>query len=153
MRRNRCPVSPAFSSRWNAFITFSFLPQCGAIRRTPKLYAGESAAAIQDCLAAPTGEKFESSSMKKLFGLFVLALLVIGCKSNYDVTLTSGARYTGVSKPKLDKQGGMFTFKSASGRVFTVPETRVRTIEPHRAGKEAGYRNSADDGQFNSYAR
>jgi hypothetical protein len=52
--------------------------------------------------------------------------------------------FTGVSKPKLDREKGMYTFKNAAGRNFEVPETRVRTVEPHVGAKEKQFRNQND---------
>ena len=43
-------------------------------------------------------------------------VLVAGCMHNYDITLVNGIRITHVSKPKLDKETGVYTFKDIKGR-------------------------------------
>lgn len=89
--------------------------------------------------------------MKKLIAFLSLTVLLAGCSTGYDVTLTNGAQYTGVSKPKLDPNKGAYVFKNATGKSFAIPETRVRTIEPHRTEKEKKKFQSEKD--FNSSGR
>jgi uncharacterized protein YcfL len=90
--------------------------------------------------------------MKKLITIVFAALLLAGCRSAYDVTLTNGMQFTGVSKPKLNREKGVFTFRNMSGKTYTVPETRIRTIEPHVKVKESQFKNRSDT-QFNSSGR
>jgi hypothetical protein len=92
--------------------------------------------------------------MKNLFGLIAVLVLLAGCKSTYDVTLTNGMQFTGVSKPKLNKERGTYVFKNATGKVYSIPETRVRQVEPHVNVKDGGkFQNSSDAKQFNSSGR
>jgi Bacterial protein of unknown function (DUF903) len=88
--------------------------------------------------------------MKKLVALLFLSLLA-GCRSSYDVTLNNGALYSGVSKPKLDRERGVYVFKNVTGHIYTIPETRVRTVEPHSSGKEKQKFQNQND--FNSSGR
>ncbi|MEO7299360.1 MAG: YgdI/YgdR family lipoprotein [Verrucomicrobiota bacterium] len=74
--------------------------------------------------------------MKKLFLLVSLAIVMTGCKSRYDVTLSNGTRYTGVSKPKLDKKSGKYQFKMPDGRLGSFYPANMKLIEPHRAAYE-----------------
>jgi hypothetical protein len=90
--------------------------------------------------------------MKRLLAFVLLAALLAGCKSSYDVTLNNGMQFTGVSRPKLNKEKGMYVFKNASGRTFSMPESRIRSIEPH-ADRQAQFKGSSDANQFNSSGR
>jgi hypothetical protein len=64
--------------------------------------------------------------------LFVLgACCLTGCARTYDVTLVNGMRITRVSKPKLDKEGGVYVFKNARGDSETINAARVVEIAPH----------------------
>ena len=73
--------------------------------------------------------------MKWTFSLFLLtAILATGCKSNYDITLSNGAKITGISKPKLDKKTDRYVYKDAAGVEKSVPAMRVREIQPHEEG-------------------
>ena len=74
--------------------------------------------------------------MKKIFVLVSLAIVLSGCKSRYDVTLSNGTRYTGVSKPKLDKKTGKYQFKTPDGRLGSFHPANVKLIEPHRDAYE-----------------
>ncbi|MEP6663954.1 MAG: hypothetical protein ABJC04_09850 [Verrucomicrobiota bacterium] len=69
--------------------------------------------------------------MKKLFVLCFLSATLVGCKSGYDLTLTNGNKFSGISKPVLDKSGQLYRFKADNGQQMTVPAGRVRLIEPH----------------------
>ncbi|MDB6057301.1 MAG: hypothetical protein JWO95_1145 [Verrucomicrobiales bacterium] len=89
--------------------------------------------------------------MKKLITIGFAAVLFVGCKSSYDVTLNNGSQYTSVSKPKLDPDRGVYIFKNMSGKSYTVPETRVRTIEPHTK-RDPKFRNQSDS-EFKSSGR
>jgi hypothetical protein len=90
--------------------------------------------------------------MKKLITIVFAAVLLAGCRSGYDVTLTNGMQFTGVSKPKLDHEKGVYTFRNMSGKSYNVPETRVRTIEPHVKVKDSQFKNRSD-AQFNTSGR
>jgi hypothetical protein len=90
--------------------------------------------------------------MKKVIAFLFLTVLLAGCRTSYDVTLNNGALFSGVSKPKLDRDRNVYVFKNAAGKTYTVPETRVRGIEPHASAKnkkkEPLYQND-----FNSSGR
>jgi hypothetical protein len=62
--------------------------------------------------------------------LLSLALLA-GCAHRYDVVLTNGQRITNVTKPVLDKQNGVFTYKDVAGHPHHVSAGRVVDIGPH----------------------
>lgn len=57
-------------------------------------------------------------------------LLAAGCRTRYDVTLNSGGKIRGVTKPKLDATGRFYVFKDAAGKTNWVPAIRVNVIEP-----------------------
>jgi hypothetical protein len=82
--------------------------------------------------------------MKKLIAFLFLTVLLAGCRSSYDVTLNNGAKFTGVSKPKLIRDRGVYVFKNMSGKTFTIPETRVNMIEPHSSAKTSQFQNQTD---------
>jgi hypothetical protein len=69
--------------------------------------------------------------MKGSFCCFVLVLLLTGCM-RYDVTFTNGLKITSVSKPRLNKQTGDYTFVDGSGRKVNVKQGRVLLIQPHQ---------------------
>jgi uncharacterized lipoprotein YajG len=69
--------------------------------------------------------------MKKLFAGLAAALLLAGCAHRYDLTLTNGIRVTNISKPVLDRQAGVYTYKDITGRRRQIPASRVEVIEPH----------------------
>jgi len=92
------------------------------------------------------------SHMKKFITILFAAVLLAGCRSAYDVTLTNGMQFTGVSKPKLDKDKQMFVFKNMSGKTYTIPESRIRTIEPHEKA-QSQFKGSSDAQKFNSSGR
>ena len=70
--------------------------------------------------------------MKKLWPILFIAVLVAGCRTSYDLTLNTGTKITGVTKPVLNKETGQYVFKDANGRPGAVPAMRVRAIEPHQ---------------------
>ena len=74
--------------------------------------------------------------MKKIWGILLLAAVLTGCRSNYDITTTSGMKIVGVSKPKLDRQGNFYFFKDAAGNVCSLPSSRVSVIEPTGSSTE-----------------
>lgn len=61
-----------------------------------------------------------------------MLVALCGCRSNYDVTLSNGRKFSGVTKPILDKKTGEYRFKTIDGRVGVVHPDNVRLIEPHR---------------------
>jgi hypothetical protein len=74
--------------------------------------------------------------MKKILALLLMTLALAGCKSSYDVTLSNGTQFTGVSKPKLDKKTGKYHFKTPTGREGAFYAENIRLIEPHRDAYE-----------------
>jgi hypothetical protein len=74
--------------------------------------------------------------MKKTISLLLLTLVLTGCRSTYDLTLTNGVKITGVTKPQLNKETGQYVFQDAKGRPGSIPEMRVRAIEPHEETKQ-----------------
>jgi uncharacterized lipoprotein YajG len=69
--------------------------------------------------------------MKKVLPLLVTTLLLAGCARHYDMTLVNGVRVTNVTKPILDPESGMFTYKDVAGTVRHVSQARVLEIKPH----------------------
>jgi hypothetical protein len=69
--------------------------------------------------------------MKKIVLAILGAALLAGCAHRYDVTLTNGLVISHVSKPKLDKENGVYHFKDVRGTNQTVSASRVVQIEPH----------------------
>jgi hypothetical protein len=74
--------------------------------------------------------------MKIHAALFFTAFLLMGCKSSYDVTLSSGRQFIGVSKPVMDKKTGKYRFETPDGRVGMVHPDNIRLIEPHSEAYE-----------------
>lgn len=73
--------------------------------------------------------------MNKLVLSLLISLLVLcGCAHQYVMKLTNGMQVTTASKPKL--KGGNYYFKDAKGREVSVPQGRVREIEPASMTKE-----------------
>ncbi len=75
--------------------------------------------------------------MKKVFHLLGIALLLAGCAQHYDMTLTNGVRVTNVTKPILDADTGLFTYKDVAGNKRQVSESRVLEIKPHSRRNDA----------------
>jgi hypothetical protein len=76
--------------------------------------------------------------MKKVLPLLVTMLLLAGCAHHYDMTLTNGVRVTNVSKPVLNPESGMYTYKDVAGTVRHVSQSRVLEIKPHSRQFEPG---------------
>jgi hypothetical protein len=62
--------------------------------------------------------------------LFAIALLS-GCAHHYDMTLTNGLKVTNVTKPILNRDTGVFTYKDVAGHEHKVSAGRVVEIGPH----------------------
>ncbi len=74
-------------------------------------------------------------AMKKLTPLLLTGLLALtGCASQYVMKLNNGTEVRTAGKPKLDK--GYYICKDAKGREFTVPQGRVRVLEPASMARE-----------------
>jgi hypothetical protein len=70
---------------------------------------------------------------RQVVGGCALSLLLSGCASYYDMTLSNGDVIRSKGKPKIDEQG-FYRFKDLAGRETTVAPMRVRQIEPARRG-------------------
>jgi len=66
--------------------------------------------------------------MKTARLLLIGLLLLSGCANQYVVTLNNGTKLSAASKPKLKQ--GRYYYKDAHGREDSMPEGRVRQIEP-----------------------
>jgi hypothetical protein len=66
-----------------------------------------------------------------LLPALLCAALLGGCAHCYDMTLTNGERVTNVTKPVLDKQKGVFTYKDVAGHLHHISAGRVVDIGPH----------------------
>jgi hypothetical protein len=73
--------------------------------------------------------------MKNTLFLLLGAVLLTGCLHRYDITLTNGMKMTRVSKPKLNKETGLYTFKDIRGQKKTIAGARVVEIAPHSEKK------------------
>jgi uncharacterized protein DUF903 len=69
--------------------------------------------------------------LAKLLPWLLSAGLLTGCAQHYDITLTNGSRVTYVTKPILDKETGVFTYKDVAGHEHKVNAGRVVEIGPH----------------------
>jgi PBP1b-binding outer membrane lipoprotein LpoB len=76
--------------------------------------------------------------MKNILLLLLVAVFLAGCMHNYDLTLVNGMKITHVSKPKLNKQTGVYTFKDVKGRTNSISAARVVEIAPHSSSVKAG---------------
>jgi len=63
--------------------------------------------------------------------LLLGAGLLTGCMQSYDITLVNGTKMTHVTKPKLDKKAGVYTFKDMRGEKRAINAGRVVEIAPH----------------------
>ena len=61
----------------------------------------------------------------------LLIALLAGCARRYDIVMTDGSRVTNVSKPVLDRQSGVFTYKDVRGQEHKKSAGRVVEIAPH----------------------
>jgi len=69
--------------------------------------------------------------MKNILLLLLSSVFLAGCMHNYDLTLVNGKKITHVSKPKLNKQTGVYTFKDVKGQTNSISAARVVDIAPH----------------------
>ena len=81
---------------------------------------------VQVLLSAPIFVK-----MKNILLLLLGAVFLAGCMHHYDITLINGMRITHVSKPKLDKKNGVYTYTDIKGGTHTINAARVVEIAPH----------------------
>jgi PBP1b-binding outer membrane lipoprotein LpoB len=76
--------------------------------------------------------------MKNILLLLLGAVFLAGCMHNYDLTLVNGMKITHVSKPKLNKQTGVYTFKDIKGQKKSISAARVVEIAPHSDSVKGG---------------
>ena len=76
--------------------------------------------------------------MKNVLLLLLGAVFLAGCMHNYDLTLTNGMKITRVSKPKFNKETGVYTFRDIKGRTNSINAARVTEIAPHSDKVKAG---------------
>ncbi len=76
--------------------------------------------------------------MKNILVLLIGAVFLAGCMHNYDITLVNGMKITRVSKPKLNKETDVYTFKDIKGRKKSINAARVVEIAPHSNKVNAG---------------
>jgi hypothetical protein len=69
--------------------------------------------------------------MKNILLLLLGTVFLTGCMHGYDITLVNGMRITRVSKPKLDKEAGVYTFTNIKGEKESINAARVIEIAPH----------------------
>jgi hypothetical protein len=69
--------------------------------------------------------------MKNVLLLLLGSVFLSGCMHHYDLTLVNGVRITHVSKPKLDKENGVYTFKDVTGKEKSISASKVVEIAPH----------------------
>jgi hypothetical protein len=75
-------------------------------------------------------------SMKKAnWILIVIASLLSGCATRYDVKITGGGVITSKGKPKLNGEG-YYVFKDLNGQVQHVPHIRVLGIYAQTWGQQ-----------------
>jgi PBP1b-binding outer membrane lipoprotein LpoB len=76
--------------------------------------------------------------MKNVLVLLLSSVFLAGCMHNYDLTLVNGKKITHVSKPKLNKETGVYTFKDVKGRTNSISAAKVVEIAPHSSSVKAG---------------
>jgi hypothetical protein len=69
--------------------------------------------------------------MKNVLLLLLGSVLLAGCMHGYDVTMVNGMVLTHVSKPRFDKEEGVYKFTDARGKKQTVSAARIVEIAPH----------------------
>ncbi len=67
--------------------------------------------------------------MKKVLIVLFGAVLLAGCHTSYEIGLNNGRKITAASRPVLDKDKGIYTFKTADGKIQQVPAGRVISME------------------------
>lgn len=65
--------------------------------------------------------------MKAVLTLSLVAILLAGCHSTYEMTLSNGTKLVTNTKPRL--VGGLYIYKDAKGAEAQISSSRVRTIE------------------------
>lgn len=68
--------------------------------------------------------------MKNVLLLLLGTVFLTGCLHSYDMTMVGGLKVSHVSKPKLDKKTGLYTYTDARGEKRTISASRVVEISP-----------------------
>jgi hypothetical protein len=76
--------------------------------------------------------------VKNILLLLLGAVFLAGCIHNYDITEVNGIRITHVSKPKLNKRTGVYTYTDIKGQKKSISAARVVEIAPHSDSVKAG---------------
>lgn len=71
--------------------------------------------------------------MKQVFASLLATVLLTGCAHRYDMTLVDGLTITRVTKPKLNKDTGMYEYTDIRGNTKFVGAFRVVEISPDKA--------------------
>ena len=71
--------------------------------------------------------------MKNVLLFLLGTMFLTGCVHNYDLTMVNGMKFTHVSKPKLDKKTGLYSFTDIKGNKKSVSASRVVEIAPHNS--------------------
>jgi len=73
--------------------------------------------------------------MKRVILPFLAATVCLsGCVHAYVVKLSNGTQITAPHKPKL--KDGAYQYKDSTGKLMTIPASRIREIEPASMAKE-----------------
>lgn len=65
--------------------------------------------------------------MKPILIFSLVAMLLAGCHSSYQITLNNGTTFVTPTKPKL--MGGLYIYKDSKGNEAEISSSRVKTIE------------------------
>jgi hypothetical protein len=74
---------------------------------------------------------------RSLFSVLLAAIcagLICGCASQYVMKLSNGTQIITANKPKL--KGATYYYKDATGKVNTLPQSRVVEVEPASMASE-----------------
>jgi hypothetical protein len=85
---------------------------------------------VQVLLSAPLFVK-----MKNVLLLLLCAVFLSGCMHRYDLTMVNGMKVTRISKPKLDRQSGLYSYKNIKGEKRVISASQVVEIAPHKEPK------------------
>ena len=80
--------------------------------------------------------------MKCFLLLLLAAVLFCGCRTRYEITLSSGNKITAITKPKL--VNGFYVFKDLDGQEAHINAMRVKVVQPQsHASKESTFKAPA----------
>ena len=72
---------------------------------------------------------------KNLLWILPVVLVLVGCRTRYEITLNNANTITSVGKPKF--VDGSYVFKDPQGRTNWIPSSRVRLIQPQSYGSSS----------------